>query len=153
MRVVTESVPVKGRAAPEIIEMKFTRHGPVIFEERDKHRAYAVRAAWLEPGMAPYVGSIDYMRAQTLDQFAAAMNRWGAPSENQVYADPEGNIAWIPGGLAPIRPNWDGLLPVPGDGRYEWAGFWDRDALPSEINPPRGFVASANQMNLPPSYP
>jgi penicillin amidase len=35
----------------------------------------------------------------------------------------EGNIGSVPGGLAPKRPNWDGALPVPGDGRYEWTGF------------------------------
>jgi hypothetical protein len=34
------------------------------------------------------------------------MNRWGAPPENQVYADPDGTIAWKTGGLTPIRPNW-----------------------------------------------
>jgi penicillin G amidase len=65
----------------------------------------------------------------------------------------QGNIAWVVGGLAPIRRNWDGLLPVPGDGRYEWAGFWRGDQLPSVHNPPSGFFATANEMNLPEGYP
>jgi len=103
--------------------------------------------------MAPYFGSIEYMRAQKWDQFIAAMNRWGSPSENQVYADIDGNIGWKPGGRAPIRPNWDGMLPVPGDGSYEWTGFYDMDQLPQEYNPKRGWVATANQMNLPTGYP
>jgi penicillin amidase len=81
------------------------------------------------------------------------MNRWGLPPENMVYADVDGNIGWKPGGLAPIRPNWDGLLPVPGDGRYEWAGFRDMGALPVEHNPARGWIATANHMNLPSDYP
>ncbi|MGL1475122.1 penicillin acylase family protein, partial [Vibrio parahaemolyticus] len=63
------------------------------------------------------------------------------------------NIGWVPGGLAPKRPNWDGLLPVPGDGRYEWSGFWRGDQLPSSYNPAQGWFASANQMNLPADYP
>src|SRR3712207_1770180 len=87
------------------------------------------------------------------DEFLAAMNRWGSPSENQVYADTDGNIGWKPGGLTPVRPNWDGLLPVPGDGRYEWAGYRDMDELPLEYNPQRNWVGSANQNNLPPGYP
>ena len=103
--------------------------------------------------MAPYLGSIDYMRARDWDGFLAAMNRWGAPGENQVYADTEGNIGWKPGGLVPRRPNWDGLLPVPGDGRYEWDGFLDADELPVELNPPRGWISTANEMNLPAGYP
>jgi penicillin amidase len=65
----------------------------------------------------------------------------------------KGNIAWVVGGLAPIRRNWDGLLPVPGDGRYEWAGFWRGDQLPSVENPPSGFFSTANEMNLPHGYP
>lgn len=152
MVVVGEQVQVKG-GTTETVELKFTRHGPVLFESPGERRAFALRAAWLEPGMAPYFGSIDYMRARNWDQFLAAMNRWGAPSENQVYADADGNIGWKPAGLTPIRPNWDGLMPVPGDGRYEWAGFRDMDELPVEFNPPRGWVGSANQMNLPAGYP
>jgi penicillin G amidase len=152
MEVVEETVAVEGGESREVT-LKFTRHGPVVYEDKENNRAFAVRAAWLEPGMAPYFGSVDYMRARNLDEFLAAMNRWGAPSENQVFADTAGDIAWVPGGLTPLRPNWDGLLPVPGDGSYEWSGFLTQDRLPREINPERGWVATANQMNLPDDYP
>ena len=152
MRVVRETVAVRGGAA-EQVELRFTRHGPVVYEDPGRRTAFAVRAAWLEPGMAPYLGSMDYMRARGWDEFLAAMNRWGAPPENQLYADPSGTIGWKPAGLAPIRPNWDGTLPVPGDGRYEWAGFRDADELPVAVDPPRGWLATANEMNLPDGYP
>ena len=151
MEVVEETIPVRGGAA-QSVEHRFTRHGPVLYQDPDRDLAVGLRAAWLEPGMAPYLGSIEYIRARNWDQFLAAMNRWGAPSENQVYADIHGNIGWKPGGLAPIRPNWDGLLPVPGDGRYEWQGYRDMDELPVEFNPERGWVATANEMNLPAGY-
>ncbi|MBO0848757.1 MAG: penicillin acylase family protein, partial [Pseudonocardia sp.] len=152
MRVEHESVPLAGGDTVDV-ELLFTRHGPVIYTDEDRGTAFAVRAAWLEPGMAPYLGSMDYMRARDWDEFLAAMNRWGAPPENQVYADPAGNIGWKAGGLTPKRPNWDGSLPVPGDGRYEWAGFYDMDELPGVANPERGFVATANEMNLPDGFP
>jgi penicillin G amidase len=42
---------------------------------------------------------------------------------------------------------------VPGDGRYEWAGFRDMDELPVASNPERGWLATANEMNLPEDYP
>ena len=148
MRVVRETIDVKG-AAPVPAELVFTRHGPVIYDDAAKHRAYAVRTCWLEPGMAPYFGSVSYMRANNFAEFQRAMLHWGAPTENQVYADVKGNIGWVPGGLAPIRPNWDGLMPVPGDGRYEWAGFWPGDKLPSSYNPASGYVTTSNEMNLP----
>src|SRR5581483_3675215 len=92
------------------------------------------------------------MRAPDCDAFLAAMSRWGAPGENQVYAAPDGTIGWRPAGLVPRRPNWDGTLPVPGDGRYEWDGFLDADELPSERDPDRGWIATANQHNLPTGY-
>jgi penicillin amidase len=81
------------------------------------------------------------------------MSQWGAPSENMIFASTAGDIGWIAAGRAPIRPNWDGLLPVPGDGRYEWKGFLTADQLPSVRNPPEGWFASANEMNLPAGYP
>jgi penicillin amidase len=142
------------RDAPDLeVTLRFSRHGPVVFEDAQQHRAFAVRSGWLEPGMAPYFGSVEYMRAQNWREFVAALNRWGAPSDNQVYADVDGNIGYKSAGLFPRRAGFDGLLPVPGDGRFEWQGYFDMDALPEEYNPPRGFVATANAMNLPPDYP
>lgn len=152
MKKETDEIAIKDGAAKQVT-YEYTQHGPVIYKDTAKNQAYAVRAAWLEPGMAPYLGSISYMRASNWKEFSNAMSRWGSPSENQVYADTQGNIGWKPGGLTPVRNNWDGLLPVPGDGRYEWDGFLDAEKLPSEYNPSRGYIATANEMNLPKQYP
>ena len=150
MRIVRESVAVKGAAAVEA-ELAFTRHGPVIFA--DKARAYAIRTCWMEPGMSPYFGSVAYMRARNFKEFQRDQFRGGAPTLNYVYADTKGNIGWSPSGLAPVRPNWDGLLPVPGDGRFEWAGFLRPDQFPSSYNPSAGYVSTSNEMNMPENYP
>ena len=147
-----EEIAVRGEGSREV-ELVFSRHGPVICTDPERHLAYAVRTAWLEPGMSPYFGSIAYMRARTREEFTAAMSSWGAPAENQVYADVDGNIGWVTGGLAPRRPNHDGLLPVPGDGRFEWDGFFSGEQLPRSANPPEGYFATANHMNLPADYP
>jgi len=152
MENVRETVPVRG-GEPVEVDLWFTRHGPVIDSRADGNAAFAVRAAWLEPGMAPYLGSMEYMRASGPDEFVAAMNRWGAPGENQVYAAADGTIGWRPAGLVPRRPNWDGTLPVPGDGRYEWDGFYDMDELPSVRDPESGWFATANQCNVPDGHP
>lgn len=150
IQTIKESIPVRGGKSIEAT-LTFTRHGPIV-AETDTH-LFAVRAAWLEPGMAPYFGSIEYMRASNFRTFIAALNRWGAPSENQVYADVDGNIGYKPAGRFPKRDNWDGLLPVPGDGRYEWDGYFDMDVLPEEYNPQRGFSGTANALSLPDDYP
>ena len=53
------------------------------------------------------------------------------PAINMVYADTSGDIAWIAAGQSPIRRNWDGLTPVPGDGRFEWDGFYTAEGTPA----------------------
>jgi len=152
MRVITEYVTVKGEAA-QAVTLKFTRHGPVVHEDQEKHRAYTVRSVWFEPGASAYFTSLAYMEAESLGAYERALHGWSTPSVNHVYADRTGNIAWYAAGRAPVRENWDGLLPVPGDGRYEWKGFVPFSELPRTINPARGFVATANEMNLPEGYP
>lgn len=152
MRVEREAVAVKGGGS-ETAELAFTRHGPVIYTDAGKKRAYAVRTCWMEPGMAPYFSSVAYMRTRNFNDFKKERFRGGAPTLNYVYADTKGNIGWSAGGLTPVRPNWDGLLPVPGDGRFEWAGFHRSDAYPSVYNPADGFVSTSNEMNLPAGFP
>ncbi|MEV6149221.1 penicillin acylase family protein [Nonomuraea sp. NPDC052129] len=149
---ITEKVPVAG-GSPVDVELPFTRHGPVLKIDKQRNLAYALRTTWLEPGTSPYFGSLTYMGARDFKQFAAAMSTWGGPPENQVYADTSGNIGWVPGGLTPRRNGYDGLLPVPGDGRYEWKGFYDGARLPRSYNPPRGLISSANEFDLPANHP
>lgn len=152
MTVVTERFAVKGHPEQELA-LRFTRHGPVIARDEAARRAVAVRTVWSLPGSAPYMASLSTMRSRSLDDFRAALRRWGTPSVNKVYADLSGTVAWSPAGYAPQRPNWDGLLPVPGDGCYEWSGIMDPAEHPWRVDPLEGFVHSANEMNLPPDWP
>jgi penicillin amidase len=152
MQGVRETVPVKGQADVEV-PLKFTRHGPVLHEDHEHHRAYALRAAWHEVGTAPYLASLRLDQAANWGDFREACRHFLTPSENLVWADGAGHIGWQAVGLAPVRRNWGGLLPVPGDGRYEWDGFLPVLELPHLFDPPRGWIATANQDNLPRDYP
>ena len=134
MRVIADTIPVKG-AKPEAVELKYTRHGPVVFEDRANRKAYALRAGWMEPGTAPYLASLRMNQARTWEEFREACSFSLMPSENMVWVDRRGTIGWQAAGIQPIRRNWSGVLPVPGDGRYEWDGYLPIKALPSETNP------------------
>lgn len=149
MRVEKETFQIKG-AGPETVELKFTRHGPVLWQ--DGKRALALRWVGDEPGTAGYLGSLSVDRATNWQEFEAAMQRWKVPSENIVYADTEGNIGEHSTGLAPLRKNWTGLLPVPGNGKYEWSGFVPVTDLPHLSNPRSGFIATANHKTIPDGY-
>jgi penicillin G amidase len=152
MRTVREVIPVKGAAA-STVSLHYTRHGPVVYEDSAHHVAYAVRAAWLEPGAAPYLASLRMDQARSWEEFRDACAFSLIPGENMVWADRRGNIAWQAVGIAPIRPNWSGLVAVPGDGRYEWNGFLPIKEKPHSLNPADGFIATANNYLVPPAYP
>jgi penicillin amidase len=151
MRAVQETIAVKGEK-PETVTLKYTRHGPVIFEDAAARRAYAVRAAWMEPGGAPYLASLRMNQARNWEEFREACGYNRMPAENMVWADRSGTIGWQAAGIQPLRRNWSGLLPVPGDGRYEWDGYLPITALPHEVNPERGFIATANHYLFPNDY-
>ena len=152
MRILRDEIAIKGEPS-EQVELKYTRHGPVLFEDLENNQAYALRAAWLEVGGAPYLASLRMDQAKSWEEFREACRFSHTPSENMVWADVEGNIGWQAVGIAPIRHNWYGLMPVPGDGRYEWDGFVPIRELPHVFNPQEGYFATANEFNLPDDYP
>ena len=152
MSIIRETVPVKGEGTVEV-ELKFTRHGPVLHEDREGRKAYALRAAWLDVGGAPYLADLRYGRAKNWQEWREGVTYHLAPSHNVVWADVHGDIGWQVAHFAPIRRNWSGLLPVPGDGRFEWDGYLPVKELPHVQNPPAGFFASANEYNVPEGYP
>ena len=152
MRVLHETIPVKGQDAVTVA-LKYTRHGPILAEDPERQLTFGLRAAWLDIGGVPYLASLRMDQATTWQEFRAACAYSRAPSENMVWADRQGNIGWQAVGVVPLRPNWNGLVPVPGDGRFEWDGYLPIRELPHSLNPPQGFIATANQENLPPNYP
>src|SRR5678815_440180 len=151
MRTIRDTIPVKGER-PVAVDLHFTRHGPVVYEDSVNRVAYAVRTAWLEPGGAPYLASLRMDQATTWDEFRAACSYSNIPGENMIWADRAGNIGWQAVGIAAIRKNWSGLVPVPGDGRYEWSGYLPILEKPHVANPSAGFIATANNDLIPPGY-
>jgi len=151
MRVEKDVIKVKG--APDVnVEHKYTRHGPVTMVDEKNNIAYAVRAGWMEIGGSPYLASLRMDQAKTWEEFREACSYSHLPGENMIWADKEGNIGWQVVGVAPMRKNWSGMVPVPGDGRYEWAGFLPIKSLPNALNPEKGFLATANENLVPYKY-
>jgi penicillin amidase len=69
-----------------------------------------------------------------------------------IWADKKGNIGWQAVGIAPLRRNFSGLVPVPGNGQYEWDGYLPIIEKPNAFNPAAGFLATANQNVTPADY-
>ena len=150
-KIIKELISVKGAPSKEV-DLYYSHHGPVTYLNKEKHIAYAVRCAWLEPGGSPYLASLRMDQAKTWEEFQEACTYSNIPGENMIWADTQGNIGWQAVGIAPVRNNYSGLVPVPGDGRYEWAGYLPIIQKPNELNPEKGFIATANQNVTPNEY-
>jgi penicillin amidase len=144
MKLIQERIEIK-ESRTELINLRYTVHGPVTYIDSIHQKAYAVKCAWLEPGGAPYMASLRIDQSKNWESFREACSYSHIPGENMIWADTAGNIGWQTVGIIPIRKNFSGLVPVPGDGRYEWQGFLPIKERPHQLNPSKGFLATANQ--------
>jgi len=151
MNVISETIKVKDKD-DVTVDLFYTQHGPVAYIDEENLKAYAIRCAWLEVGGSPYLASLRMDQAKTWEEFREGCNYSHIPGENMVWADKEGNIGWQAVGIAPIRNNFSGLVPVPGDGSYEWDGYLPIIDKPHAYNPENGFLATANQNVTPDDY-
>src|SRR5690606_35857293 len=149
LAVVHDTISVKG-AEPVVVQLKYSRHGPIFHEDTARNLAYAMRSTMHLPGTAGYLGALRYHALDDCREFLEAQVYYKAPTENMVCGDVHGNIAWHASGAAPSRPTRDGRLPVPGTGTHEWNGL--RDDHPREFNPERGWIATANHDIHPPGF-
>ncbi len=146
---VVESIPVRGEDPHELV-IESTVHGPILTREG---RVIAVQWAGLGP-TPEIVGMWKVNRAQNLEEYLAALDYVHTPALNMVYADADGNIALHSCGLHPLRLPGRGRVPLDGaSGDNDWLGTVPREELPLSVNPPEGYVASANARVAPVGYP
>ena len=150
-KIIKESIPIKGKENYEV-DLYYSVHGPVTFIDKERKKGYAVRCGWLEPGGSPYLASLRMNQSKSWEEFRDACNYSNIPGENMIWADKDGNIGWQAVGIAPIRNTHSGLVPVMGDGRYEWVEYLPIIEKPNIFNPKEDFFATANQNVTPISY-
>lgn len=158
--LVREEV-IKVRGGPEVKEkVVFTHHGPVVrlkgeppFAAADVPEDAALRWTANEPSNE--MRSLYLLnRAGGYEDYLRAVESWGCPGQNIVYADREGNIAVWHAGLFPIRGRGQGTYILDGSrAEDEWPGWVPRAHVPHVKNPDRGFVSSANQPPVEEGYP
>lgn len=123
--------------------------GPLV---EDDGAEYAVALRWtaLEPGRtANAVPGL--MTARDFADFRRAAADFEVPSQNLLFADTDGNIAYQAPGRIPVRSGHDGTMPVPGwTGAATWERYLAFDELPYTLNPAGGMIVTANQLVLPP---
>ena len=153
-QIVREEIRVKGRDEPVVEAVRITRHGPILNNVEEGLDAFlALRWTGLDASTTS-ASVLRIGRARNWDEFRDALRLWTVPAQNFVYADREGNIGYQLPGRIPIRAKGRGGVPVPGwTGQHEWIGEIPFDALPSMLNPARGYVVTANNRIVPDGYP
>jgi penicillin amidase len=172
MEKETEVIRVDG-ASPIDLEVRRTKHGPIVSTVMDEAATDALRNSptetgtelgqyeislqWtaLEPGRSADA-VFDINRAKTPADMKAAAAKFEVPSQNIVFATTDGHIGYQAPGKIPVRANVpgavesDGAWPRPGwDARYDWTGYVPQAQMPGVVDPKEGFVVAANQAVLP----
>ncbi|MEN2981484.1 MAG: penicillin acylase family protein, partial [Thermus sp.] len=154
-RVREERIRIKG-GKEEVLRVRETLYGPVITDAlRDPPKTpMALRWVSLDPEDHLLMAYVGINRAGNWEEFKEALRPYSAPSQNFVYADVEGNIGYIAPGKFPIRrEGHTGMVPVPGNGEWDWLGYRPPEAWPQTLNPPEGFLVTANHKVTPPGFP
>jgi penicillin amidase len=167
----SETIKVKGKPDVTLVA-RSTRHGPVISDaggategltgagtQAGAQPSYALAMRWtaFDIDTGTLDAALAFNTARSVADFIAASGKHLAPMQNMVVADDQGHIGMVSAGRVPVRkPENDlkGLVPAPGwDARYDWAGVLEPTWTPRETDPPRGWIASANQRIHPADYP
>ena len=165
--VGAESVPYEVREEtikiaggdPETLDVRLTRDGPILNDVDSRLEGAPLLALrWTATeAVDGTLGAILHLNtAATFDDFHKALETYGAPSQNFVYADVKGHIGYVLPGRIPIRadPNDHGERIRSGsDGTHDWTGTIPFADLPWQLDPPTGMIVTANNAAVDASYP
>jgi penicillin amidase len=142
LKVDHEVIHVRG-GRDVSLDVSFTAHGPLINPLLTKDSSPLSLRWTLYDTTLNTIPLYELNSASNWPQFAAALANWNWPTQNIVYADDQGHIAYHAIGRIPIRPA--GLTDVPiADNAHEWQGYIPFDSVPYALDPPSGFLATAN---------
>ncbi|MFM1988663.1 MAG: hypothetical protein RJA99_1620 [Pseudomonadota bacterium] len=142
--VRTETLRVRG-AADVRAEVVVTHHGPVIAGDPSGGAALVLRSVQFCDVDRSFDCLLPMLGARTVDGLFEATRGWGLIDHNLVAADTTGRIGHLVRAIVPKRPRVNGWLPVPGwTGEHDWDGMIPWERMPRAFDPPRGYLASAN---------
>lgn len=135
----------------------YTHHGPVVYDEshlpENSLNGFALR--WTAHDAANEQLSLHKLnRSQNYQDYVSALKTFDCPAQNFAFASASGDIAlWVQGKFAHKWPEQGKFLMDGSDSRFEWTGYIPQEQNIHVLNPPRGFVSSANQHPVDETYP
>jgi penicillin amidase len=155
LEIVREEIAVKGRDAPELLDVRVTHHGPIVNAALGADEAEPLALAWLalrEP--TAFVGMFELLEIGSGPELVEKLSGHTAPASNLIWADRHGSIGYKLIGRLPRRRGDCPDLPKPGwTGEYEWEGTISYEELPETIDPESGYLVTANNRIVGDEYP
>lgn len=146
-----ETIAVKD-GEPVDVEVKSTLWGPVS-PALLLGQAVAVHWTALQAD-AVDLTMMDFDRVDSVAQAMDLANRAGGPTQNVALADSQGHIGWTLLGRYPLRKGFDGASSQSwADGSRAWEGYIPPQNLPRLVDPPQGFISTANNRTVGRDYP
>lgn len=156
MDLIEEVIPLKS-GKDTTITIRITHHGPVISDVHSllKNTNKVVSMAWTGNWMTNELDALISLNTmKNWEDFSSAVEQFGVPGQNIIYADKTGNIGWRPAVFLPIREEGSSLIPRPGQySKYDWKGKVPFGEMPFIFNPDKGFISTANNRTIGKSFP
>ncbi|MGD0445452.1 MAG: penicillin acylase family protein [Edaphobacter sp.] len=120
----------------------FTHHGPIIREQNGKWVSISLMQKSVEALMQSYVRT----KAKDYKSFRQTLELKANSSNNTIFVDSEGDIAYFHGNFIPRRDtSFDFTKPVDGSNpATDWHGLLTVDELPQLLNPKSGWLYNSN---------
>jgi acyl-homoserine-lactone acylase len=144
--VTTKRVTIRYKAADGMksrdFTLYFTHHGPVVREQNGKW----ITVRLMNEPVKALTQSYTRTKARNYQEYRAIMDLHTNSSNNTIFADAEGNIAYLHANFVPKRnPKFDWSRPVDGsDPATEWQGLHGVEDSPLVLNPPNGWLYNTN---------
>jgi penicillin amidase len=145
-----ETIRVRERDEPISLIVRATSRGPLITDVLTDLDT-PLSAMWVAAHDRMVTGGLWALgRTRSAREMDRAVRSFTAPHQNVVYATSGDRIGYRLGGSVPVRSGWSGEVPAPaaivGSG---WRGWWPAERHPAVIDPPAGFIATANNLQAP----
>ncbi len=144
LKQVDITLPYKTDAgmAKRVIKVFYSHHGPIVRRAGEQWVAVRLMQEPVKALMQSYLRT----KARNYAEFKHVMELRTNSSNNTVYADADGNIAYFHGNFIPKRStNYDWTAPVEGADRgTEWQGLHTIDETITLFNPPNGWITNTN---------
>jgi penicillin G amidase len=155
LEIVREEIVVKGRDAPEVLDVRITHHGPLVNAALGADDAEPLALRWIALDQpTAFKGMFDLHGIRSGPELVASLEGHTSPASNLIWADRHGSIGYKLIGRLPLRKGGCPDLPKPGwEGEFEWEGTVPYDELPEVVDPESGFLVTANNRIVGDDYP